>query len=62
MLAALGAFLVILGIALVFTGGVFPLLALLGALVFLGGIVSGLSAVVPAVWPWQWNRKQRGRS
>jgi hypothetical protein len=62
LLAALGAFLVILGIALVFTGGVFPLLALLGALVFLGGIVSGLSAVVPAVWPWQWNRKQRGRS
>lgn len=61
-MAALGFFLALLGILFVFTGGIFPLLALLGAVVFVGGIICGLGAVVPAVWPWQWNRKQPGRS
>lgn len=36
-----------------------PPVTLLGVLLAVGAAAAGLGAIVPAVWPWQWNRRQQ---
>jgi len=57
--AALSLAMFLFGILLIAAGGVIPLLALLGVLLGCLSIGLGIFAIVPAVWPWQWNRRQQ---
>ena len=38
---------------------VLPPLSLLGFLACAAALALGIFAIIPAVWPWQWNRQQR---
>lgn len=52
--AAIALVLFIIGLILV----VIPPLAPVGALFIVLGFMAGAFAIVPAAWPWQWNRRQ----
>ena len=49
--------LALLGFAL---AAIFPPAAVVGAVLALIALLVGVGAIVPAVWPWQWNRRQVG--
>jgi hypothetical protein len=57
--AAIAASVFILGLILLLAGAVVPPIAAIGLLLAVAGFGVAIYAVVPAVWPWQWNRKQR---
>lgn len=59
IMAVVGLILVLASMLCFAIGTVFPPLMVLGTLLIIFGFGVGLSAIVPAVWPWQWNRKQR---
>jgi len=60
ILAAVAAVLFLIGLGGTLLGAVMPPLVVVGTIFILLAIALGLFAIVPAVWPWQWNRKQRG--
>lgn len=53
------AAILILGLVLLALGALFPPVALLGGLALLVALGVGVAALVPAIWPGQWNRGQR---
>jgi len=55
LLAGSALALFIVGLLLTFI----PPIALLGAILIFLALCLGVIAIIPAVWPWQWNRKQR---
>jgi hypothetical protein len=59
LLAGIGALLFLLGLALMALGALLPPIAVLGLVLVIGGIGLALGAIIPAAWPWQWNRQQR---
>jgi hypothetical protein len=54
---AVGTFL--LGLLLLSLGTVVPPLAIIGPILVILAFVIGCGAIIPAAWPWQWNRKQQ---
>ncbi len=58
MLGVAAALALVLGLALLAAGVLVPPVALLGGLILIGALALGIAAIVPAVWPWQWNRSQ----
>jgi hypothetical protein len=49
----------VLYVLLVVAGTAIPALGNLAVLVILAALAVGVFSIVPAVWPWQWNRKQQ---
>jgi hypothetical protein len=49
----------IIGVVAFAFSPVLPPLSLLGFLACAAALALGIFAIVPAVWPWQWNRQQR---
>ena len=41
-------------------GAVYAPAALLGVVLTVVAFLTGIGAIIPAVWPWQWNRRQLG--
>lgn len=58
LLGVAAAIALVLGLALLAVGVVLPPVALLGGVILIGALALGIAAIVPAVWPWQWNRSQ----
>jgi hypothetical protein len=58
VLAGIGAALLLLGLLLLAFGAVFPPFLAVGSLAVFIAVGLVLCAIVPAAWPWQWNRKQ----
>jgi hypothetical protein len=54
-----GLFLLLLGMLIVLSGLIFPPLSLIGVLIAVMGLLVAVLAVIPAAWPWQWNRNQQ---
>lgn len=52
------AALFIAGLLLLALGALLPPIVTLGVLLIVAALVLSLAAIVPAAWPWQWNRKQ----
>jgi hypothetical protein len=59
ILAATGAGLFLIGLLLFALAVLFPPATALGALLVFLGFMVGLLAIIPAAWPWQWNRRQQ---
>lgn len=57
--AAISLTLFLLGLMLSALGAVAPPVAALGIVLVVLGVIAGLLAVIPAVYPWQWNRGQQ---
>ena len=60
--AAIAVFLFLLTLGSFALGTLFPPVAAIGVVMVLLALLAGIGAVVPAVWPWQWNRRQLGIS
>jgi hypothetical protein len=56
MAIALG--LLILGLLSTLLTPIFPPIAIFGGILIVGAFAAGIYAIIPAAWPWQWNRKQ----
>jgi hypothetical protein len=54
---AVGLF--IFGLILTLAGALLPPVVAIGSILIVLAILVGAFAIIPAVWPWQWNRKQR---
>jgi hypothetical protein len=61
ILAGAGIGLFLIGLLCLLLAGLLPALGLLGIAFIAGGILVALSALVPVIWPWQWNRGQQER-
>ncbi|MDR3577404.1 MAG: hypothetical protein P4L50_26375 [Anaerolineaceae bacterium] len=48
-------------LALIFFGlaALLPLFSAFGVVLIVAAFITGLFAIIPAVWPWQWNRQQQ---
>jgi hypothetical protein len=57
--AGIAAIILILALLCFALGVVIPPLSILGLLLAILALASFVFAVIPAVWPWQWNRKQQ---
>ncbi len=57
---ALGLFLI--GLLLTAAATLLPPAAAIGALLMVLAFVTGILAIIPAAWPWQWNRNQRSQA
>lgn len=57
--AAISLGLLLLGLLVSALGAVTPPVAVLGIVLVVLGVIAGIFAVVPAIWPWQWNRTQQ---
>jgi hypothetical protein len=58
-IAGAGLLMLILGIMIALLGLLFPPISILGVLTAIMGLFVALLAIVPAAWPWQWNRNQQ---
>ncbi len=58
ILAAIAAVLLVLGVLGLLVTAVMPPAGVLGLLFIFLAFVLGIGAIVPAAWPWQWNRGQ----
>jgi hypothetical protein len=58
ILAGIAAGLVLLGLLSFAAAVLLPPLSILGGLLVFLAFLVAIAAVVPAIWPWQWNRKQ----
>jgi hypothetical protein len=54
-----GLLLLLFGVLIALLGFVFPPISVFGVLVAVMGLLVAALAVVPAAWPWQWNRNQQ---
>ena len=54
----IAAVLFLLGFLIDVVGGAFPPMLAFGTILLIVGILLGISAVVPAIWPLHWNRRQ----
>jgi hypothetical protein len=61
MLAGLGVLLLCLGILGLLVTALIPPAGVLGILFIFLAFILGIGAIVPAAWPWQWNRGQQER-
>ncbi len=59
LLGIAAAIALVAGLVLLAAGVLLPPVALLGGLILIVALALGIAAIVPAVWPWQWNRSQR---
>ena len=59
IIAAVAAAFLFLGLLLIAGGAIAPPLAVIGAVILVIALFLGVLAIIPAVWPWQWNRKQQ---
>lgn len=59
ILAGIAALVLILGVAGVLLTALIPPLGALGILLIVVAFTLGIAAIVPAAWPWQWNRSQQ---
>jgi len=60
ILAAAALLLFVLALVCFALGALFPPAAFIGAGLALLALLLGAGALVPALWPWQWNRRQKG--
>lgn len=58
-LAAIAAILLVLGALGMLATALIPPAGVLGILFIFLAFVLGIGAIVPAAWPWQWNRSQQ---
>jgi hypothetical protein len=58
ILAGIAAGLILLGLLSFAAAVLLPPLSILGGLLVFLAFLVAIAAVVPAIWPWQWNRKQ----
>ncbi len=56
---AAAAGLLLLGLLCFALAVLLPPVGILGILLCIGALAAGLGAIIPAVWPWQWNRRQQ---
>jgi hypothetical protein len=59
MLAGIAVLLLGLGVLGLFATALLPPAGALGILFILLAFILGIAAIVPAAWPWQWNRGQQ---
>ncbi len=59
IVAGAGLLLFLFGILLTALTFVFPPASILGVILIVIGLLVALGAIIPAAWPWQWNRKQQ---
>jgi hypothetical protein len=59
ILAGIAAVVFILGLLSFALGALVPPIAAIGTLLVVVGFILAVCAVIPAAWPWQWNRKQQ---
>ncbi len=59
MLAGLAALLLVLGVLGLLVTALIPPAGVLGILLIFLAFMLGIGAIVPAAWPWQWNRGQQ---
>lgn len=62
IIGAAALFLFLLGLLGFAVTALFPPAGALGGLLVILAIITGIAAIVPAVWPWQWNRGQQNES
>ena len=58
-LGAIAAILFVLGVLGMVATALIPPVGVLGLLFIFLAFVMGIAAIVPAAWPWQWNRAQQ---
>lgn len=58
IIAAAAVLLFLLGLLGFAVTALFPPAGVVGGLLIILAILTGIAAIVPAVWPWQWNRGQ----
>ena len=61
IITAIAAGLFMIGLLCLILGAVLPPLAVFGAVVVLVAIFTTLGALIPAIYPWQWNRQQQSQ-
>lgn len=59
ILAGFAALMLVLGVAGLLLMALMPPLGALGILFIVLAFILGIAAIVPAAWPWQWNRGQQ---
>lgn len=59
IVGAAAAAALVLGLIVSAFGALFPPVLILGGLMVIAGFAIGAGALVPALWPWQWNRGQK---
>ncbi len=59
--AGVAALLLLVGLVCLALTAVFPPASILGILLIVGAFIAGVCAIIPAAWPWQWNRGQEER-
>ncbi len=62
ILGGIGLVLLILSLILGAAGVVFPPLAPIAILLAVVAFLFGIAAIIPAVWPWQWNQRHKSTS
>jgi hypothetical protein len=58
IIAAVALFAFILGVVINLLGAAIPPLIVIGTILIIVGVLGGLGALVPALWPYHWNRQQ----
>ncbi len=56
--AAIAVMIFLLGLLCFALGALLPILAVIGTVLTILALLTGAGAIIPAVWPWQWNRRQ----
>ena len=59
VLFAIAVVLFLSGIVSFAAAPLFPPLGVLGTVLVILGLALGVSSVIPAAWPWRWNREQQ---
>ena len=59
VLLGVGVVLFLSGLVAFAAAPLFPPLGLLGAVLVILGLALGLCSIIPAAWPWKWNREQQ---
>lgn len=62
ILAGSAILFLILGVILTSLTAILAPLAIVGTILIFLAVLLGVGAIIPAVWPWQWNRKQENSS
>jgi len=62
IILAVAAAVFVLALLISSLGLVFPPAAIVGVIVGIVAVAMACAAIVPAAWPWQWNRRQPGAS
>ena len=61
VVAGAAVLLLLLAIIAFLLTAIFPPASIIGAFLGILGLGTGIGAIIPAIWPWQWNRKEQSQ-